>query len=60
MGLAWAANWYAVKAWASRSLRQARWHERGPGESLFACFILWGAGCRAITYLLRTFSFGLS
>jgi hypothetical protein len=41
VGLAWAANWYAVKAWASRSLRQARWLERGPGESWFVwCCIL--------------------
>ena len=44
MGLAWAANWYAVKAWASRSLRQARWHGRGPGESLFVSSWCWVLG----------------
>ena len=35
LGLAWVANWYAVKAWASRRLRLTRCHERGPGEGLF-------------------------
>jgi hypothetical protein len=35
LGLARTANWYAVKACASRTLRLTRCHERGPGEGLF-------------------------
>ena len=39
VGPAWAANWYAVKARASRRMRRARWHERGPGERTARLFL---------------------
>jgi len=37
--LAWVANRYAVKAWASLRLRLTRCHERGPGEELFGLLL---------------------
>jgi hypothetical protein len=44
VGLAGAANWYAGKAWASRRMRRARWHERGPCEGLFDELLHCGLG----------------
>ena len=65
LGLAWVANWYAVKAWASRRLRLTRWHERGPGEGLCGqCFTGgWAVGvitCLCVSLLVRAVMRGVA
>jgi hypothetical protein len=59
LGLAWAANWYAVKAWAPRRMRLTRGHKRGPDEGLFGQLHHGRARCRSSPAFVRCYSFGL-
>src|SRR3954469_3676487 len=54
-GLAWVASWDAVKAWASRTMRLARRHERGPGEGLVEAVAITRSGFAPLRVITSPF-----